>query len=75
MLCVPQDLELKTHEESPEGPWDIRKAVLSEVKTITCVACISAGISGLKVLVTQSCPTLCDSRDNSPPGSSVHEIL
>ena len=28
-----------------------------------------------KVLVTQSCPTLCHSIDYSPPGSSVHEIL
>ena len=27
------------------------------------------------VLVTQSCPTLCDSMDCSPPGSSVHGIL
>ena len=26
------------------------------------------------VLVTQSCPTLCHSRDRSPPGSSVHGI-
>ena len=26
------------------------------------------------VLVAQSCPTLCDSMDCSPPGSSVHEI-
>ena len=26
-------------------------------------------------LVTQSCPTLCDSMDCSPPGSSVHGIL
>ena len=23
-------------------------------------------------LVTQSCPTLCDPTDDSPPGSSVH---
>ena len=29
----------------------------------------------VKVLVTQSCPTLCDPMDGSPPGSSVHEIL
>ena len=29
----------------------------------------------LKVLVTQSCPTPCDSMDCSPPGSSVHEIF
>ena len=29
----------------------------------------------VKVLVTQSCLTLCDSMDCSPPGSSVHRIL
>ena len=27
------------------------------------------------VLVTQSCPTLCDPKDCSPPGSSIHGIL
>ena len=25
--------------------------------------------------VAQSCPTLCDPRDGSPPGSSVHGIF
>ena len=29
----------------------------------------------VKVLVAQSCPTLCDSMDCHPPGSSVHGIL
>ena len=29
----------------------------------------------MKVLVTQSCPTLFDSMDCNPPGSSVHGIL
>ena len=29
----------------------------------------------VKVLVTQSCGTLCDPMDSSPPGSSVHGIL
>ena len=29
----------------------------------------------VKALVAQSCPTLCDSMDCSPPGSSVHGIL
>ena len=29
----------------------------------------------VKVLVAQSCPTLCDPVDCSPPGSSVHGIL
>ena len=28
-----------------------------------------------KVLVTQSCPTFCDPKNCSPPGSSVHRIL
>ena len=30
---------------------------------------------GVWVLVAQSCPTLCDHMDYSPPGSSVHGIL
>ena len=29
----------------------------------------------VKVLVAQSCPTLCDPMDCIPPGSSVHGIL
>ena len=29
----------------------------------------------MKVLVSQSCPTLCDPMDCSPPGSSVRGIL
>ena len=29
----------------------------------------------MKVLVAQSCPTVCDPMDCSPPGSSVHGIL
>ena len=29
----------------------------------------------VKALVTQSCPTLCDPMDCSPPGSSVHGIV
>ena len=37
---------------------------------ILCVFC-----EKLKVLVTQSCLTLFDSMDCSPPGSSVHGIL
>ena len=29
----------------------------------------------VKILVVESCPTLCDPTDCSPPGSSVHGIL
>ena len=32
-------------------------------------------VTGLEVLVAQSCPTLCDPMDCSPPDSSVHGIL
>ena len=32
------------------------------------------GKEKIKVLVTQSCPTLCNPMDCSPPGSSVHGI-
>ena len=28
----------------------------------------------MKVLVTESCPTLCDPMDCRPPGSSVHGV-
>ena len=36
---------------------------------------ITLASSRVKVLVTQSCPTLCDPVGCSPPGSSVHGIL
>ena len=35
---------------------------------------ISNSFIAFKVLVVQSCPTLCDPMDYGPPGSSVHEI-
>ena len=34
-----------------------------------------AGWWKVKALVDESCPTLCDPMDCSPPGSSVHGIL
>ena len=33
------------------------------------------GLKVVKLLVAQSCLTLCDPMDCSPPGSSVHGIL
>ena len=41
-------------------------------------ACLSVhqwATTMLYVLVSQSCPTLCNPMDCSPPGSSVHDIL
>ena len=37
--------------------------------------CINQNKSKVKVLVTQSCPTLCSPMNCRPPGSSVHGIL
>ena len=42
---------------------------------IVLVTAIHQRESLQKVLVVQSCPTLCDSMDCSPPASSVHGIL
>ena len=42
---------------------------------ITAYKILSEVLIIVSVLVAQSCPTLCDPMDCSPPGSSVHEIL
>jgi len=39
------------------------------------IANYASQMKSVKVLVAQSHPTLCDPRDCSPPGSSVHGIL
>ena len=38
-------------------------------------ASVSSTVKEVKVLVVQSCLTLCEPVDCSPPGSSVHGIL
>ena len=47
------------------------------IHSLVIQAGILPGTQGTKdkVKVAQSCPTLCDPIDCSPPGSSVHEIL
>ena len=40
------------------------------VKLLYIIVCMK-----VKVLVTQSCPNLCNPMDYSQPGSSVHGIL
>ena len=39
----------------------------------SAAAAAAAAVAAAKLL--QSCPTLCDPRDGSPPGSPVHGIL
>ena len=54
-------------------PWDRTQ--------VSCISCIGRWILyhwatwEAQVLVTQSCPTLCNAMDCRPPGSSVHGIL
>ena len=38
-------------------------------------ACVGAAAAAAAAKSLQSCPTLCDSRDGSPPGSPVPGIL
>ena len=58
----------------PSGQKNSPNADLRETRRKTSRA--SVFLSRVKVsAVTQSCPTLCDPVDCSPPGSSVHGIL
>ena len=45
----------------------------SSFLVLECILVLSCS-SYFKVLVAQSCPTLCNPKDCSPPGSSVHGI-
>ena len=49
-------------------PWTVQLGLQESVGTQPCTATVC-----VCVLVTQSCPTLFDPTDHSPPGSSVHE--
>ena len=55
-----------------ERSSSLRPSILSDQD---CTLGTSFNNSKKKVLVTQSCPTLCDPMVCSPPGSPVHEIL
>ena len=48
---------------------------LMQDDTIFIVICVCVCVCVCVCEVTQSCPTLCDPVDCSPPGSSVHGIL
>ena len=52
---------------TPWGPQEIHSS-LSRSRVVPCGLVVV-------VLVTQSCPSLCNPTDCSPPGSSVHGIL
>ena len=74
---------------SPQSPWQtsshyswlILKLVVigklsAPVQMLWVMTLTDTSVSSICVcLVTQSCPTLCDPLDCSPPGSSVHGIF
>ena len=61
-----------THLHSREGPYIFINLKLEMLNSI----CLSfQPWKEVKVLVPQSCPTLCNPMDCSPPSSSVHGIL
>ena len=60
----PRSPALQADSLQPEPPEKLR--ILFILHMYNCLP---------EVLVTQSCPTLCNSMDYSPPGSSVHGIF
>ena len=53
--------------------WRATRLLPSELHSLHLLN--SNKVKKVKVLVTRSCPTLCDPMDCSPSGSSVHGIL
>ena len=76
-------MEIILREGKTTGSEKTRKSTLAQsilkntrnfmlyYQALLMCTCIIPGVH----LVTQSCPTLCDLMDCSPPGSSVHGIL
>ena len=51
-------------------PWTEEPARLQSMDSEN-----ETGLSIAQLLLSQSCPTLCNPMDYSPPGSSVHGVL
>ena len=51
------------------------RQILGHILALLILAVRPWGTQKVKVLVVQSCPTLCNPMDCNPPGSSVHGIL
>jgi len=66
-------LEKKMATHSSTLAWEI--AWMEEPGGLQSVGLQSVRYDLVSLEVTQSCPTLCDPMDCSPPGSSVHGIF
>ena len=58
-----------------EWEFGVSRYKLLYIKWLNNKVLLYSKKSKVKVLVAQSCPTLCDSMNCSPQGSSVHGIL
>ena len=67
-------------DDAWENPMCLARRYIEYISAVSVIQAAKWLWLGLKaavkcVLVTQSCPTLCDPMDCSPPGSSVHGIF
>ena len=67
-------LQADTLPSEPPGKAVVDISLSMRIITSSCISVAANGI-GMKVLVTQSCPTLCNPRDCNLSGSLVHGIL
>ena len=72
-----------THTHTHTHSFVTFSSIISYYKILSIVSCVMQQVIvdylsytwKVKVLVAQSCPTLCNPMDYRPPGSSVHGIL
>ena len=72
--CPKQSLPLKKKKKQKQKKKK-KKKTLTLTQPTTNNKTYFFLLQQLKLLVEQSCPTLCDPMDGGPPGSSVHGIL
>ena len=74
-MCIVRLISLRFHELFLHFKSQIHLLVVTLILLYLCLfsVCVSHSAAAAKSL--QSCPTLCDPTDGSPPGFSVHEIL
>ena len=72
-MCIVRLIFLRFHELFLHFKSQIHLLVVTLILLYLCLFSVCVSHSAPKSL--QSCPTLCDPIDGSPPGFSVHEIL